>query len=214
MTEQNFHMPLLGEIFPDIDVRTTQGTMHIPQDFKGHYFILFSHPADFTPICTTEFVAFQKRIEEFEQLNCKLIGLSVDQVFSHIKWIEWIKEKIGVEITFPIIAANETIANKIGLLHPNGGSSTIRAVFICDTEGKVRVIIYYPSEVGRNIDEVIRALKAIKTHDENDVALPAGWPNNDLIGDKVIIPPPMDIEGAKCPCEQESYDWWFKYKKL
>lgn len=214
MTEQNFHIPLLGEMFPDIEVRTTQGMMHIPQDFKGHYFVLFSHPADFTPVCTTEFVAFQKRIEEFNKLNCKLIGLSVDQVFSHIKWIEWIKEKIGVEITFPVIAANETIANKIGLLHPNGGSSTVRAVFICDTEGKVRAMIYYPSEVGRNIDEVIRALKAVKTHDENNVALPAGWPNNELIGDKVIIPPPTDIDAAKCPCEQESYDWWFKYKDL
>lgn len=214
MSEQVFHMPLLGEMFPDMEIRTTHGQMHLPQDFKGHYFVLFSHPADFTPVCTTEFVAFQKRIEEFEQLNCKLIGLSIDQVFSHIKWIEWIKEKLNIEITFPVIAANETIANRIGLIHPDKGSNTVRAVFICDLEGKVRAIIYYPQEVGRNIDEIVRAVKAIKTHDENNVALPAGWPNNELIGDKVIVPPPTDIKAAKCPFEQESYDWWFKYKNL
>lgn len=214
MTEQNFHMPLLGEMFPEMEVVTTQGKMNIPQDFKGHYFVLFSHPADFTPVCTTEFVAFQKRIEEFDQLNCKLIGLSIDQVFSHIKWIEWIKEKIDVEITFPIIAANETIANRMGLLHAGSSSSTVRAVFICDKEGKVRIIIYYPAEVGRNMDEIIRALKAIKINDENKVALPAGWPNNELIGDKVIIPPPTNVKDATCPCKEENYDWWFKYKSL
>jgi len=218
MTEESFqmpHIPLLGDMFPEMAVQTTQGKMNIPQDFKGHYFVLFSHPADFTPVCTTEFVAFQKRMKQFGELNCKLIGLSVDQVFSHIKWIEWIKEKLDIEITFPVIAANDTIANKIGLLHPGKGTNTVRAVFVCDPDGKIRAMIYYPQEIGRNMDEIVRAVKAIKTSDENKVAMPADWPNNDLIGDKVIIPPPTDVEGAKKrACEFDNYDWWFSYKSL
>lgn len=215
MTEQNFQMPLLGDMIPEMTVQTTQGIKNIPQDFKGHYFVLFSHPADFTPICTTELVAFQKRIEEFNKLDCELIGLSVDQVYSHIKWIEWIKEKIDVEITFPVIAATETITNKLGLIHPGKGLNTVRAAFICDKEGKVRAIIYYPQELGRNIDEIIRAVKAVKIFDENKTSTPAGWPNNELIGDKVIIPPPTDIETAKKrTCEFKNYDWWFSYKQL
>lgn len=216
MTEQNqLSMPLLGDMFPEMTVQTTHGVKNIPQDFKGHYFVLFSHPADFTPVCTTEFVAFQKRIKQFDELNCKLIGLSVDQIFSHIKWIEWIKEKLDIEITFPVIAANDTIANKMGLLHPGKGTNTVRAVFIGDTEGKIRAMIYYPQEIGRNMDEIVRAVKAIKTSDENKVAMPADWPNNDLIGDRVIIPPPTDVEGAKKrACEFDNYDWWFSYKKL
>ncbi len=215
MVENAFHMPLLGDSFPELKVHTTQGTMVLPNDFKGSYFILFSHPADFTPVCTTEFVAFQRRIDEFEKLNCKLIGLSVDQVFSHLKWIEWINEKIGVEITFPIIAANDTLAQQLGLIHPGKGTSTVRAVFICDKEGKVRVIIYYPPEVGRKIDEIIRALKAIIVADENSVAMPEGWPNNELISDKVIIPPPKDFKSMKENLNKpDSYDWWFQYKNL
>lgn len=215
MSDQIFQMPLLGDMFPPMTVQTTQGIKNIPQDYKGKYFILFSHPADFTPVCTTEFVAFQKRMAEFDALGCELIGLSIDQVFSHIKWIEWIKERIGVEITFPVIAANDTIANKLGLLHPEKGSNTVRAVFICDKEGKVRAVIYYPQEIGRNIDEIVRALRAIKTHDENHVALPAGWPNNELIGDEVIIPPATDVETAMQRKEDANcYDWWFCHKKL
>lgn len=215
MTEQNFQIPLLGDMIPEMTVQTTHGIKNIPEDFKGHYFVLFSHPADFTPVCTTELVAFQKRIEEFNKLDCELIGLSVDQVYSHIKWIEWIKEKIDVEITFPVIAATETIANKLGLIHPGKGMNTVRAAFICDKEGKVRAIIYYPQELGRNIDEIVRAVKAVKTFDENQTSTPAGWPNNELIGNKVIIPPPTDIETAKKrTCEFENYDWWFSYKEL
>ena len=208
-------MPLLGDEFPPMTVQTTHGVVHLPKEFKGSYFILFSHPADFTPVCTTEFVAFQKRIQEFENLDCKLIGLSIDQVFSHLKWIEWIQEKLGIEITFPVIAANDTIANKLGLLHPGKGTNTVRAVFICDKEGKIRATIYYPQEVGRNMDEILRALRAVKTFDDNQVATPANWPNNDLIGGKVIIPPPTNQEAAKKRvCEFENYDWWFSYRDL
>ncbi len=213
--EERINMPLLGDDFPQIKVQTTHGPMNLPDDLRGSWFVLFSHPADFTPVCTTEFVAFQKRYNEFEKLGCKLLGMSIDQVFSHIKWVEWISSELGVEITFPIIAANDSIALKLGMLHPGKGSNTVRAVFIVDPEGKVRLIMYYPQEIGRNIDEIVRALKALQTSDQNGVAIPAGWPNNELIKDKVIIPPATDEQTAKKrKDEYECYDWWFCYKSL
>ena len=177
--------------------------------------MLFSHPADFTPVCTTEFVAFQKLIPEFDKLGVKLIGLSIDQVQSHLKWIEWIKEKLGVEITFPVIAANDSVANKIGLLHPGKGTNTVRAVFIVDPNGKVRLVIYYPQEIGRNMEEIVRAVKALQTSDKNKVALPADWPNNGLIKDRAIVPPPpTEAEAKKRLKEYEGYDFWFCHKPL
>jgi len=215
--EQKINMPLLGDKFAELKgVKTTHGVKNIPEDYRGKWFVLFSHPADFTPVCTTEFVAFQKRVDEFKALNCELIGLSVDQVFSHIKWVEWIREKLGVEITFPIIAANDDIANRIGLLHPGKGSNTVRAVFIVDPEGITRAVIYYPQEIGRNMDEIVRAVKALQISDEEKVAIPAGWPENELIGDEVIIPPATDMVEAKKRLESdrfECYDWWFCHKK-
>jgi peroxiredoxin (alkyl hydroperoxide reductase subunit C) len=189
--------------------------MKIPADFKGSWFVLFSHPADYIPVCTTEFVAFQKRFEEFEKINCNLIGMSIDQVFSHIKWGEWIDEKLDVEIEFPIIAGNDTIANRLGMLHPNKGTNTVRAVFVGDPEGKIRLILYYPQEVGRNMDEVLRAVKALQIADKEGVALPAGWPDNELIQDRVIVPPATDEKTAKERKEQyDNYDWWFCHRPL
>ena len=215
MEEKKNSMPLLGEEFPELSVQTTHGPMNIPGDLKGSWFVLFSHPADYTPVCTTEFVAFQKRIAEFDKLNCKLIGMSVDQVFSHIKWVEWIKEKLDVEITYPIIAGNDTVAARLGMLHPAKGSNTVRAVFVGDPEGKIRLILYYPQEVGRNMDEIVRAVKALQISDANGVAMPAGWPDNELIKDRVIVPPPTDVKSAKERLDQyENYDWWFCHREL
>ena len=188
MDEQRINMPLLGDDFPELKVQTTHGPMELPKDLKGSWFVLFSHPADYTPVCTTEFVAFQKRFKEFQDIGCRLIGMSIDQVFSHIKWVQWIKEKLDVEIQFPIIAANDRIALKLGLLHPGKGTNTVRAVFVGDPDGKVRLILYYPQEIGRNIDEVVRAVKALQISDKQG-AVPAGWPNNELIGDRIIVPP-------------------------
>ena len=215
MEQMTMNMPLLGDDFPQLAVSTTHGTLNLPGDLKGSWFVLFSHPADFTPVCTTEFVAFQKLIPEFDKLGVKLIGLSIDQVQSHLKWIEWIKEKLGVEITFPVIAANDSIANKIGLLHPGKGTNTVRAVFIVDPNGKVRLVIYYPQEIGRNMEEIVRAVKALQTSDKNKVALPADWPNNGLIKDRAIIPPPpTEAEAKKRLKEYEGYDFWFCHKAL
>jgi len=215
MEEARNSMPLLGDKFPELSVMTTQGPMNIPGDLKGNWFVLFSHPADFTPVCTTEFVAFQKRYDQFKALGCKLVGMSIDQVFSHIKWIEWIKSELKVDIEFPVIAANDAIALKLGMLHPGKGTNTVRAVFVVDPEGIIRLIMYYPQEAGRNIDEVVRAVKALQVSDANKVAMPAGWPNNELIKDKVIVPPPVDIAVIeKRRKEYESFDWWFCYKNL
>ncbi len=216
MEEGRIHMPLLGDDFPELEVQTTQGPKKIPADYRGKWFVLFSHPADFTPVCTTEFVAFQKRYEAFRELGCELIGMSIDQVFSHIKWIEWIKEKLDVDIEFPIIAANDSVAMKLGMLHPGKGTNTVRAVFIVDPEGKVRLIMYYPQEVGRNMDEVVRAVKALQLADEQGAAA-AGWPENELIGDRVILAPATDVETAKARLEDkecECFDWWFCHKPL
>lgn len=214
-------IPLLGEKIPSFEAQTTHGVIKFPDDYKGKWVVLFSHPADFTPVCTTEFVAFQKRYEEFKRLNCELIGLSIDQVFSHIKWVEWIGEKLGVEIKFPIIADDQgKIACTLGMIHPGKGTNTVRAVFVIDPEGIVRAILYYPQEIGRNMDEILRIIKALQISDEKKVAMPANWPNNELIGDKVIIPPPRDERAAKERLEKakakevECYDWWFCYKKL
>jgi len=214
MEESKINMPLLGDDFPEFDAQTTHGPMSIPGDLKGEWFVLFSHPADFTPVCTTEFVAFQKRFEEFRKLGCRLIGMSIDQVFSHIKWVEWIKEKLGVTIEFPIIAANDRIAMKLGMLHPGKGTNTVRAVFVGDPAGKVRLVLYYPQEIGRNIDEVVRAVRALQVSDAQG-AVPAGWPENELIGDRVIVPPATDEKTAEERVKQyECYDWWFCHKPL
>ncbi len=216
MDEAKYGIPLLGEKFPSMEVQTTHGMMKLPEDLKGKWFVLFSHPADFTPVCTTEFVAFAKRFDEFKKLNAGLIGLSIDQVFSHIKWMEWINEKISVKIPFPVIADDMgKVGARLGMVHPGKGTNTVRAVFIVDPQGIIRLMIYYPQEVGRQVDEVLRALKALQISDQYKVAMPENWPNNELIGDKVIIPPPKDIAAAEERLKtKEGYDWWFTYKKL
>ena len=216
-----FRFPELGGKAPSFEAQTTNGFIRFPEDYKGKWIVLFSHPADFTPVCTTEFVAFQKRYEEFKKLDTELIGLSIDQVFSHIKWKEWIKEKLRIEIKFPIIADDRgKIAEAYGMIHPNKGTNTVRAVFIIDPNGIIRAILYYPQEIGRNIDEIIRIIKALQLSDEKGVAVPANWPNNELIGSKVIIPPAKDENTAASRLnsaekkEIECFDWWFCYKEV
>ena len=215
-------MIVIGEKFPEVEVKTTHGTIKLPDYFtkKGKWFLLFSHPADFTPVCTTEFYAMEKRAEEFRKLGVEPIGLSVDQVFSHIKWIEWIKEKLGVEISFPIIADDKgELADMLGMI-PAGSTATARAVFVVDDKGVIRAIVYYPAEVGRDWDEILRLVKALKVSDEKGVALPHKWPNNELIGDRVIVPPASTIEEKKKREEAakkgeiECFDWWFCHKEL
>jgi len=210
-------MPLIGDPLPKMKVVTTHGVKSLPEDYSGKWLVLFSHPADFTPVCTTEFVAFAKREKEFKELNCELLGLSIDQVFAHIKWEEWIEKNLGIEIPFPIIADDGTVGKMLGMIHPNKGSNTVRAVFVIDSKGIVRTILYYPQELGRNMDEIVRIVKALQIVDKNSVAMPANWPNNELIKDRVIVPPPKDVKTAKERLknkEFECYDWWLCHKKL
>ena len=213
--------PLIGDQFPTLEVETTHGTKTIPDDYEDRWFVLFSHPGDFTPVCTTEFVGFEQRREEFEERNAELIGLSIDRVHSHIKWTEWIDDEIGEEIDFPIIADESgDVAAELGMVHPGQGTSTVRAVFIVDPDGVTRQVLYYPKEIGRNVDEVLRSLEALQTSDDEDVALPANWPENENFGDKALLSPPGTVEEAEARLAEadeegyESYDWWFTLKDL
>lgn len=213
-------MPLIGEKFPELEVQTTQGKKKLPEEFKGRWFVLFSHPADFTPVCTTEFVAFQTKYEDFKEINCGLIGLSIDQVFSHIKWVEWIKENLDYEIKFPIIADDTgKVASTLGLIHPAMGTNTVRAVFIVDPKGVIRAMLYYPQELGRNMDEILRMVKGLQLSTEKGVAIPANWPNNEIINDEVIVPPASSFEekkereDAQAKGEIKCFDWWLCHKK-
>lgn len=213
--------PLLGEQFPTVEVETTLGKKKLPDDYAGKWVVLFSHPGDFTPVCTTEFVAFQNKMEEFKALNTELIGLSLDDVFAHMKWIEWIRDSFQVSITFPIIADQlGKLATQLGMVSPELGSSTVRTVFIINPKGVILLTMNYPPMVGRNMEEILRAVRALQVTTENNVATPVNWPHNEYLGDQVIIPPPRNVmaaqqrlEGAN-QGEYQCLDWWFCYKSL
>lgn len=213
-------IPLIGDRFPEMTVQTTYGPKVLPDDYLGEWLILFSHPGDFTPVCTTEFVSFAKNSDTFEKLNAQLLGLSVDQVQPHIKWVEWIEDNLDQPIPFPIIADPlGTVANRLGMLQTTKSTVTVRAVHFIDPEGIIRLILFYPLEIGRNISEIIRALVALQVSDANNVAIPANWPNNELIGNQVILPAPSTIPSVEERIASEGdgyncYDWWFCYKPI
>lgn len=216
MAEIMGNLPLIGDKFPEMTVQTTYGIKKLPDDYKGKWLILFSHPGDFTPVCTTEFVSFAQNYDTFQALNTDLLGLSVDQVQPHMKWVEWIENNLDQKIPFPIIADPlGTVASKLGMIQPTRKTATVRAVFFIDPTSTIRLILYYPLEIGRNINEIIRALVALQVGDANKVALPANWPNNELIGNKGIIPPPTNIPDAQARAGQYTcFDWWFCYKDI
>jgi len=215
-------MPLIGEKAPSFKALTTQGEINFPEDYAGKWVILFSHPADFTPVCTTEFMTFATMADEFKALNCELIGLSIDSHFAHIAWLRTIKEKIeykgmkNVEVNFPVIAdLKMDVAKAFGMLQP-GASDTqaVRAVFFIDPEAKIRALLYYPLSNGRNMDEIKRLLVAMQHSDQYKIATPANW----QLGDDVIVPPPGSCGQAKERVEGagEDYqclDWFLCLKK-
>jgi len=220
MEEKEKNIPLIGDDFPEMTVNTSHGEIDLPNDFEDKWFILFSHPGDFTPVCTTEFYSFQKKYDQFKELNTELIGLSIDQVHSHLKWTEWIEEELGEKIEFPIIAdGTGKVANKLGLIHGANETSTVRAVFIVDPKGTVRAILYYPAELGRNMDEIIRMVKGFQKSQEEGVAIPANWPENELVDDRVILPPAGSEEMIETRKKQEEdgeiecFDWWLCHKE-
>jgi len=220
--EQAISMPRIGDKAPEFKAVTTQGEINFPKDFAGEWVILFSHPADFTPVCTSEFMTFAHLEEKFEKANCKLLGLSIDGLYSHIAWLRTIKEKIefngmkNIEVKFPLIEdITMNVAKKYGMLQP-GESETqaVRAVFFIDPNGLIRAIIYYPLSLGRNFDEIYRALIAMQTSDEFSVATPADWNP----GDDVIISPAGSCgvaeERMTSKDELECEDWFFCTKPL
>ena len=222
LNQGNLPIPRIGEMSPSFKAVTTQGEINFPDDYKGSWVILFSHPADFTPVCTSEFMTFASREEQFNNANCKLVGLSVDGLYSHIAWLRTIKEKIeykgmkNVEVRFPLIEdITMEVAGKYGMIQP-GESNTkaVRAVFFIDPKGIIRAIIYYPLSLGRNFDELYRVLVALQTADAFSVATPADW----LPGDDVIVPTAGSCGVAKERMEDKSsmhcYDWFFCTKKL
>jgi peroxiredoxin (alkyl hydroperoxide reductase subunit C) len=222
MEEQRYPMPLIGEKAPSFEAETTQGTIKFPDDFKGKWVIFFSHPADFTPVCTTEFMTFASMEKEFKKLNTKLLGLSIDSTYSHIAWLRTIKEKIkykgmeSIEVNFPVISdLTMDVSRKFGMLQPAASTTqAVRAVFIIDPKAVVRAILYYPLSNGRNMDEVKRLLIAMQHSDEHNIATPANW----QIGDDVIVPPPGSCGTAKERVEKagEDYDcldWFICLKK-
>jgi len=218
------HIPLIGEKAPAFTTQTTQGMITFPDDYKGKWTILFSHPADFTPVCTTEFIQFAVMQKEFAALNCKLIGLSIDSNFSHIAWLRTIEEKIkykgheNVHVDFPVIAdLSMDVAHKYGMVQPNASSTqAVRAVFFIDPESTIRALIYYPLSNGRNMDEIKRILIAMQTSDKEKVATPANWQP----GDDVIVPPPATMQNAQervQQAEKKGYsclDWFMCLKQL
>ena len=214
MENQTVGLPRINEPAPHFEAVTTHGVKKL-EDYRGRWLILFSHPADFTPVCTTEFMAFQKHKAQFDALNCELLGLSIDSVHSHNAWILNIKEKFGVEIEFPIIAdLDMKVANAYGMIHPGAAdTSAVRSTFFIDPEGMLRAMVYYPMSNGRSIDEFVRLLTALQTADENGVATPENWQP----GDKVIVPPPSTTEEAKARLASDEYecaDFYFCKKSL
>ena len=186
--------PRLSEPAPRFDAKTTHGRKTL-DDFRGRYLVLFSHPADFTPVCTTEFVAFARLYDEFQALDCDLLGLSIDSNYAHIAWVQNMKEKFGIKIPFPIIEdLSMRVANSYGMIHPGSSeTSAVRALFVIDRDGILRSMIYYPKDNGRSIREVIRLVKALQTTDKHKVATPEGWQP----GERVVVPPPQTSEDAE-----------------
>jgi peroxiredoxin 2/4 len=205
--------PRLNEPAPAFSARTTHGDRKL-EDYRGKWLILFSHPADFTPVCTTEFIAFAKAAPKFAGMGCELLGLSIDSLFSHLAWVRNIKEKFGVDIPFPIIEdLKMDVARAYGMVHPGAADTqAVRATFFIDPNGVLRAMVYYPMSNGRSIDEFVRLLTALQTSDANGVATPENW----CPGKPVIVPPPKTAEAADKRASEgyDTVDWYFSTKTL
>jgi len=221
-SKQQMSMPLIGDDAPKFKAKTTMGEINFPEDYKGKWIIFFSHPADFTPVCTTEFMTFASMQKEFKDLNCELIGLSIDSIYAHIAWLRTIKEKIeykgmkNVEIMFPVIEdLKMDISKKFGMVQPNASTTqAVRSVFLIDPKAKIRAMLYYPLSNGRNMQEIKRLLLAMQKSDKDQIATPANWQP----GDDVIIPPPGSCGVAKERMEKKEegkycLDWFMCFRK-
>ena len=221
MNEVITRLPLIGDRAPEFKALTTKGTVNFPEDYKGKWVLFFSHPSDFTPVCTTEFMTLASMQDEFKEMNVELLGLSVDSLYSHIAWVrtieglEW-KGMKNIKIDFPVIAdLNTKVSTKYGMLQPNVSSTqAVRAVFVIDPEGIIRSIIYYPLTTGRNFNEIKRMIRAIQKSDKWHVSTPANW----MPGDDVIIPTPVTVDEAEEAMQEaggdvNALDWFLRFKK-
>lgn len=219
--EEIINMPLIGDKAPSFKAVTTNGDIDFPKDYKGKWIVFFSHPADFTPVCTTEFMTFAKMMDDFKEINTELVGLSVDSLFAHIAWLrrieelEW-KDMKNLEVTFPLIEdIKMDVSRKYGMIQPEQSETqAVRAVFIIDPKGIIRTILYYPQSTGRNFDEIKRIILALQKTDKDNCATPADW----RPGDDVIIPPAQTTKKAKERAEENKYgdyclDWFMCFKK-
>ena len=200
--KSTFTMPRIGDVAPDFKALTSVGELQFSEYNKGSWVIFFSHPADFTPVCTTELTEFARREEEFRKMNTKLLGLSIDSIHSHIAWINNVKKNLGVTMRFPLIAdIDMSVSKRYGMLQPGEReTAAVRAVFFIDPNGKIRLIMYYPLNVGRNMEEVVRVLQALQAADQHKIACPLNWKP----GEKVIVPPPKTVAAME---EREKSDY-------
>ena len=223
MQDANYFLPLIGDKAPKFTAKATNGIISFPNDFTGHWIVLFSHPMDFTPVCTTEFLSFQSLLKDFQKLNTCLIGLSVGAIFSHLAWFRSIYKEINfndwknIEITFPVIADIDLKISKLyGMIHPTtSDTTTVRAIFIIDPHGIIRTILYYPQTTGRNIKEILRILTALQTHDVFGVSTPADWEP----GLPVIEPAPQTTKDmlkriAAHDTDINTQSWYLTFRKL
>lgn len=219
--EKIYSLPRIGEKAPSFKAKTTQGEINFPEDFAGKWVVLFSHPADFTPVCTTEFMTFASISDEFKKINTELVGLSIDGIASHIAWLRKIRELKwnnleNIEVKFPLIEdIKMEVAKLYGMLHEkDSDTNTVRAVFIINPEGIIKTIMYYPSSTGRNIDEIIRVIKSLQKSEAEGIATPANWKE----GEDVVLPPPGSCGVAKDRVEANEddmycLDWFLCFKK-
>ena len=215
------HLPLIGDKAPQFTARTTNGTINFPMDYAGRWVVLFSHPMDFTPVCTTEFLAFQAAYDDFKRINTEIIGLSVGAVSSHLAWIQSIYQDINlkgcanIQITFPVIADIDLSVSKLyGMIHPNtSNTNTVRAVFIIDPHGIIRTILYYPQNIGRNIQEILRTVIALQTYDTFGTSTPADW----MPGAPVLEPAPQtnaDMHKHIAAKNKNMHSWYLTFRDL
>ncbi|MDN6290952.1 MAG: peroxiredoxin [Tetragenococcus koreensis] len=213
--KQVVSMPRIGDDAPNFEAVTTKGKIKFSDFAKDKWVVMFSHPADFTPVCTTEMSGFAQRKSEFDALNTELLGLSIDSIHAHLGWVQNVKENTGVYFDFPIIADLDMKVSKLyGMLQPNESeTAAVRAVFFIDPNKKIRLVMYYPLNVGRNMDEILRALEALQISDEHKVAMPLDWKK----GDKVIVPPPQTLDELNDRMSDDSLekvDWYLAKKNI
>lgn len=214
-TTETYPMPRIGDMAPDFEALTTKGKIRLSDFAKDKWIVMFSHPADFTPVCTTEMSGFAERKGEFDALNTALLGLSIDSIHAHLGWVQNVRENTGVYFDFPIIAdLDMKVAKLYGMLQPNESeTAAVRAVFFIDPGKKIRLIMYYPLNVGRNMNEILRALEALQISDQHKVALPLDWKK----GDKAIVPPPRSLDELNARLADdtlEKTDWYLARKEL